>query len=43
MAIRVPADVIPYARFIGVRIEEDEHGTRCVLPSNNFPSAFGED
>ncbi len=32
MAIRVPADVIPYARFIGVRIEEDEHGTRCVLP-----------
>ena len=32
MALRVPADVIPYARFLGVTLEEDERGTLCVLP-----------
>jgi uncharacterized protein (TIGR00369 family) len=24
--------VIPYARFLGIRLEEDDHGTLCVLP-----------
>jgi acyl-coenzyme A thioesterase PaaI-like protein len=32
MALRVPANVIPYARFLGVELDEDEHGTLCVLP-----------
>lgn len=32
MALRVPADAIPYARFLGVELREDEQGTLCVLP-----------
>ena len=32
MVMRVPADVIPYARFLGVELREEGEHVLCVLP-----------